>query len=40
VFEIAPDVARKEPALATQDAADFFRTIDITPEVPAIEVTK
>ncbi len=40
VAEIAPSVARKDPALASQDAADYFRTIDITPEVKAIEVTK
>lgn len=40
VAEIAPGIARKDPALATQDAADYFRTIDITPEVPAIEVNK
>lgn len=38
--EVAPGIARKDPALATQDAADYFRTIDVTPEVKAIEVTK
>ncbi len=38
VAEVTPSIARRDPA----QAADFFRTIDVTPvvDVPAIEVVK
>lgn len=37
VQEVAPSIARQEPY---EDAAQFFRTIDITPEVQLIEEKK